>query len=136
MTYADLAVALNRARELSAASTNAVDTLKLTEFLEMSKATRKDTGAIEYRPFWAAARYRRQSPRDQTIAQAEDGVKFTGMAVPVVDYLETQRSLDLSLNVPLGFEANDPGASMQPSATAAKAAHDSALLTLKKYLPR
>jgi hypothetical protein len=130
--YSDLTTALNRARERSTAKPS--DDGLLTEFLLMSAGTRLDNGAIEYRPFWAAAKFMRQSPKFQQIAAAEDGVKFTGMATPIADALETQRSLDLALSVPLGFEATDGGGGA--GATASKASYEAALVSLKRWQPR
>jgi hypothetical protein len=111
--YASLEAALNRARERSAATNS--DEL-LTELLELSAGTRKDTAAREYRPFYVAARYLEQAGSQQ-IAEA-DGVKFTGMKTPIVSLMALQRSLDAALIVPEGFEAIATSESLPAAPTA------------------
>ena len=134
MSYATLAVALDRARERAAAKPS--DDVFLTELLEMSAGKRLDNGKKEYRPYYVAARYLRQSRRDQTISAAEEGVKFTNQATPIADLLELQAALDQALSVPAAFAAIAAEAPPQPTAAAVESSYEAALISLKKYLPR
>lgn len=134
MSYAVFSVALNRARERAAAESS--DDAFLTELLEMSAGKRLTDGGKEYRPFYVAARYLRQSRRDQSISAAEDGVKFTNQVAPIADLLELQAALDQALSVPTAFLAIAAETPPQPSAAALKSTYEAALMSLKKYSPR
>jgi hypothetical protein len=59
-----------------------------------------------YRPYYVAAKFLEQLRSQQVLSQAEDGVKFTGLAKPIESLLALQAALDLSLGltVPAGFE--------------------------------
>lgn len=125
--YTELADALERARERSAA--NQSDEKYLIEILQMSSGVHKITGQIVYRPFYAAAKWIQQSRRDQSVTQAAD-VKFTGQETPIASLLDLQRALDFELNIKpefmiFGFAIGN-----------LQANYDMAVLTLKQFQPR
>jgi hypothetical protein len=92
--YRELAVALARAKERAAAKTS--DEAYLTELLQLTYGTDKQTGHVVYRPFYVAAKFLEQSRRDQTLKKA-DGAEFTNQATPIQSLLDTQYALDQDL---------------------------------------
>lgn len=125
--YTELADALERARERSAA--NQSDEKYLIEILQMSSGVHKITGQIVYRPFYAAAKWIQQSRRDQSVTQAAD-VKFTGQETPIASLLDLQRSLDFELNIKPEFMI------LGSAIGNLKANYDMAVLALKQLQPR
>lgn len=134
--FADLSTAIDRAAVKSSAPPEAI--ADITELLILSAGKLKSDGTTtEYRPYWAAAKFLEQSRRDQLIKQ-QDQTQFTGLTTPIASLLEIQAALDKELIVPLGFEAV---AASQKSVSSTqfeqlKSGYETALLTLKKYLPR
>lgn len=126
--YTELADALERARERSAA--NQSDEKYLIEILQMSSGVHKITGQIVYRPFYAAAKWIQQSRRDQSVTQAAD-VKFTGQETPIASLLDLQRSLDFELDLKPEFMIFG-----QSAIGNLQANYDMAVLTLKQFQPR
>jgi hypothetical protein len=104
--YTDLSQSLARAKERSGATT--ADDAYLTEVLTLS-AARDQAGVLNYRPYFAAAKFLEQNRAQQQIDSA-DGVKFTGLKTPIESLLRLQASVDsaLGLDVPAGFEAIAP----------------------------
>lgn len=62
---------------------------------------------IRYRIYYVAARWLQQPGSIHVLEQAERGVRFTGLAVPIASLLGLQASTDaaLGLTVPDGFES-------------------------------
>ena len=129
MLYSDLPSALERARERAAVTTKADS--YLTELLQMSYGTSKQTGEIVYRPFYAAAKFLEQSRRDQTLKEA-DNAKFTGQALPIESLLALQFSLDQDLNIRPAFVIAYP----HPGIGQLKAGYEAALIFARQLQPR
>jgi hypothetical protein len=127
--FTDLPSALARARERSAAK--ASDEAYLTELLHLSVGIHRQSRETVYRPFYVAARWLQQSRRDQSFKEA-DGAKFTGQVIPIESLLDLQRSLDLDLDIPTGFQA----VSGSLSKSQLESMFEEALLTLMQFQPR
>lgn len=64
-------------------------------------------GLLVYRYYYAAAKRLQTNLEVHALSDAENGVKFTGQAVPIEALLNLQLAIDLSipLSVPAGFTA-------------------------------
>ena len=78
----------------------------LTALLELSAGVDPDN-ITRYRIYYVAARWLQQPGSIHVLEQAERGVRFTGLAVPIASLLGLQASTDAALNlsVPEGFES-------------------------------
>jgi hypothetical protein len=133
--YLTIEDALKRARERADAGAEANEYLR--ELLFFSAGKSKSTGAQVFRPFYCAAKYLEQSRADQTLTEA-DGAKFTGQALPIKSLFDLQASIDLGLDVPIGFECY-PIATVtasKPTLAERAAAYNAAKRSLIQYQPR
>lgn len=84
-----------------------LDEPMVINLLENSKAP-GEAGVVYYRPYWVAAYFLTQVPRLHELSKAEDGVTFTGLAIPIRSLFSIQQAKDLQmgLQVPPGMEAD------------------------------
>lgn len=103
MAYTVLADALARAKERCQGKATAADDAWLTEILGFSAGT--VGGVTHYRPYYCAAKLLEQKQSVQGLSEAE-GVKFTGLTLPIASLLALQQAYDLAfaLEIPAGFE--------------------------------
>lgn len=103
MLYTNKADSLIRTKERAANAGVEADAF-LNEFLDLS-ARSDSTGIPHYAVFLSAAVYLEQSPKYQTLSQAENGVKFTQMVSAIASLRALQLGYDsrYSLTVPPGF---------------------------------
>jgi hypothetical protein len=80
----------------------------ISDLLELSAGI-DPSGAIVYRYYYVAARRLQTNLEIQALSKAEDGVTFTGQAIPIETLLNLQLAIDLSipLIVPQGFSASE-----------------------------
>lgn len=78
----------------------------ISDLLELSAGI-DQLGERVYRFYYVAARRLQTNLEIQALSAAEQGIKFTGQAVPIQTYLNLQLGIDLStpLIVPPGFTA-------------------------------
>lgn len=106
--YLDQAIALSAMKNLPATRgrTTAADDQFLNSLLVDSAGLLLPDTTV-YRIYFVAAKFLEQPGSIHVISNAANGVKFTGLAVPIASLFDLQRREDLALGliIPPGFEA-------------------------------